>query len=269
MDKGLGFFLPFFINLGWLGNWLFFLIALAECLPFAGTFVPGGTLIAIGGLLASRGYFNPIYLIIFISAGSIIGDYLGYGLGRWGGNWMNKKNIIKPEILVKGQSFFNKYGNKSIFFGRFIGVTRSALPFIAGAARMKTGPFLLWTSIGSIIFAGFNVLLGYFSGSIIGAIVRKWSNHLSLIIIIFFIGGAAYWLIKKHGENILEYFKRQSLIFSDKLIASRPFRYLDERYPIIEELPQSEKNKEFIYGVSLWSLLLLVVYIAALILDLF
>jgi undecaprenyl-diphosphatase len=269
MNDGLNFFLPFFAKFSWLGNWLFLLIALIECVPFAGVFIPGGTLIMIGGLLASRGYFNPLNLIIFASLGAIIGDYLGYCSGRWGGNWLESKNIIKKETLEKGLIFFVKYGNKSIFWGRFIGATRAIMPFTAGASKMKTGPFLLWASISSIVFISFNVLLGYFSGSLIGAIIQKWSSQLGLLIFLLVVAGLAYWLIRKHGENVWEYFKKQSRIFTDKLMASRWFKYLDERYPAIDELPQPERNKEFIYGFFLWVILLSTIYLTALILNLF
>jgi len=269
MNNGLNFFLPFFIKFGWLGNWLFFLIALIECIPFAGGFIPGGTLITIGGLLASRGYFNPLALIIFASLGAIIGDYLGYWTGRWSGNWLESKNIVKKETLEKGRIFFVKYGNKSVFWGRFIGATRAVMPFTAGASKMKASSFLLWTSVSSLIFVSFNVLLGYFSGSLIGAIIQEWSSGLGLIIIILAAASLIYWLTKKHDQSASEYFRKQSRAFTNKLMTSRLFIYLDERYPAIDELSQAEKNKEFIYGLFLWILLLSIIYITALILNLF
>ena len=267
MDKCLNFFLSLLTKFGWLGNWLFLFIALAECVPFVGAAFPGGTLVTIGGFFAAQGYFNIWEIIIFAVIGAIIGDYLGYSLGRWGGDWLQKKGIIKTEWLEKGESFFKKYGAKSIFWGRFIGATRAFVPFIAGVGKMNQGQFFFWNASGAIFWSAYSALIGYFYGSIFGVIIRKWSHHLGYVVIIIIIIVALYWLVKKRGQNIWIYFKKQSLVFTDWLLNNRWFKRLDSRYPITEEFFKNQTSREIIFGNILWVMFLVMLYILVFFFD--
>ena len=85
----------------WLGNWLFFTLAFIESAPFVGMFIPGATLISVGGFLASQDVLNTWDIIIFATVGAIIGDFFSYSLGRWGGTWIKDKKIktIKPAYV--------------------------------------------------------------------------------------------------------------------------------------------------------------------------
>ncbi len=253
---------------GWLGNWLFLFIALIECIPFLGSVFPGGTLIFIAGFLAAHGYFNVYDVLIFATLGALIGDYSGYALGRWGGNWLRRKNIIKAELITKGETFFNKYGAPSIFWGRFIGAARAIVPFIAGSTRMRQRTFFFWNFLGAIGWAITHVTLGYFSGNIIALVIHKWSRGLGLIILgaalVFFI----YWLIKKHHQNIWRYYMRSSQKFTEKLFSLRWFQKLTGNYPIAGEILGSGIRPEKIFGAFLISFILIILYILVLALDL-
>lgn len=266
MESGFNFFLSIVKNFGWLGNWLFLFIAMVECIPFIGVIFPGGTLIYIAGFLAAQGYFAVWKVIIFATIGAIIGDYLGYSLGRWGRPWLEKRRIIKPKLLHKGEKFFTKYGNKSIFWGRFIGPTRAVVPFIAGTARMKQKSFILWSIAGSIVWSSFNAGLGYFSGNIIAIIVRKWSHKLGGALLILIIIALLYWLIRKHGQNFWLSFKKHSQLFTAKLLAGRWYTILDQRYPVISELTQTHQEEERVFGFFLAIIILIFLYILALVL---
>ena len=91
----------------WLGNWLFFILAFIESAPFIGLFVPGATLISVGGFLASQGVLSAWDIIIFATLGAIVGDFFSYSLGRWGGNWLKNKKIIRVEVIASGIQIFN------------------------------------------------------------------------------------------------------------------------------------------------------------------
>lgn len=260
------FFLSVLKNFGWLGSWLFLLIALTECIPFVGMIFPGGTLVSVGGFLAAQGYFNIWSIVVFATIGAIIGDYLGYLLGRWGRPWLEKKGFIKADWIRRGEDFFQKYGNTSVLWGRFIGPLRAVVPFTAGAARMKQRAFIPWNIAGAVGWAFFNAGLGYFSGNIISVVIRRWSHRLGWVLLLLIALGLLYWLIRKHGQSLWLNFKKQSQLFTEKLLAGRWYAILDERYPVISELTRTHAEEEKIYGYFLIVVVLLFLYVLALML---
>jgi len=269
MENGLNLFLIIIGKFGFLGNWLFLFIAMLECIPFIGGFFPGGTLISIGAFLAAQGYFNIFDILLYAICGAIVGDYLAYLSGRWGGAWLIKKNIIKPELLAKGEEFFKKYGTRSILWGRFLGATRAIIPFFAGVSKMKHRYFMLWNIAGAIIWALFAATIGYFSGNIFFVVIKKWSHKLSLVLTIVIIGGIIYWLFNKHGQSFIDYFKKQSRLFSQRIFNSRLLDILDDRYPEINEFSKTNKNQAFFFSLFLWLTALVGLYALTFILDLF
>lgn len=269
MGHNSAFFFILMGRFGWLGNWLFLFIALAECFPFFGAFFPGGTLISIGGFFAAQGYFSLEKIIIFSIIGAFTGDYLSFSLGRWGAAWLSKKNIVKAETIAKGEVFFQKYGSKSILWGRFFGATRAVIPFIAGASKMKQRTFLIWNLIGAITWSLFSACLGYFSGNILATIIRKWSHKLGFLLILMAAVWLIYWLVRKHGQSIIQYFKKQSQAFSDKLASSRLVNKLDKDKLMASELAAKNTSQEWLFGIFLWVVALATLYILTMFLDLF
>jgi len=269
MEQKISFFVFIFAKFGWLGNWLFLFIALAECIPFVGSFFPGGTLIFIASFLAAHGYLKVQDIFIFATLGAIIGDYAGYLLGRWGRPWLEKKRIFKPELIVKGEDFFRKYGNPSIFWGRFFGPLRSVIPFTAGATGMKQSNFLLWNILGALGWAAFNIGLGYFSGNIIAILLRKWSRRLGLVVALGAVLLLIYWLVKKHGQSAWQYFKLQSNCFANWLLRNNWFNRLDDNYPVVSEFFTDKKSQDKIFGLVLGLISLITLYLLTIILDIF
>ena len=254
----------------WLGDWFFFALAFIESAPFIGLFIPGATLISIGGFLASQGYFNLWNLIIFATMGAIVGDFVSYSLGRWGGDWIKDKKIINRTILNHGEKFFNKYGNKSIFWGRFFGPIRAVIPLIAGLSKMKQRPFIFWNVLSAISWAMLNVFLGYFSGTIIVSILKKWSSRLSLVIILLLTTALVYWIIKKRGQSITNSFQSSSFNFIKNLNNYNWFKMLSIRYPFIPTFFKESKHpEEKLFGGLLAFTFLTFIYILTIILDVF
>jgi len=254
----------------WLGNWLFFILAFIESAPFIGLFVPGATLISVGGFLASQGLLNAWDIIIFATLGAIFGDFFSYSLGRWGGRWLKNKKIINATLLRHGEDYFQRYGNKSVFFGRFFGPIRAVIPFIAGLSKMKSRPFIFWNILSAIGWAILNVFLGYFSGALIVAIFKKWSGRLSLILIVILAVGFVYWLIKKRGHSLSASFRASSVNFAARLNRYAWFQKLSQRYPVIPDFFKETKHAaEKLFGAWLSLLFLIFIYILTLILDIF
>lgn len=258
------------MEFAWLGNWLFFFLAFTESAPLVGVFVPGATLVTIGGFLASQGYLNPWDILLFATLGAILGDFFSYSLGRWGGEWIKEKKIINHTILLHGEQFFYKYGNTSIFWGRFFGPIRAIIPFVAGLLRMKRGPFVFWNILSAICWAILNVGAGYFSGSLIIRIFERWSKGITYILILSFIIGVFYWFIKKRGVTLVNSFRQDSLKFLSYLGNKKWFIKLNTKYEIISDFFREHKYApEKLYGSVLSFSFLIIIYILILVLDVF
>lgn len=120
-----------------------FLLAFAESLAFISLVVPSTViLIGIGGLLGASGVaFWPVWL----AAG--IGGTLGYAISYWIGlyykddvhRWWPFRS--RPELLPRGQQFFDRYGSLGVFAGHFFGPVRAVIPVVAGMCAMRQIPF--------------------------------------------------------------------------------------------------------------------------------
>jgi membrane protein DedA with SNARE-associated domain len=107
-------------------------------------------------------------VIIASSAGAIVGDNIGYVIGRTGGYRLLKRYgryiRLEENRLRLGQYLFNKHGSKVVFFGRFISVLRIFAAFLAGVNHMHWRRFLLFNALGGIIWSTLYGLAAYLLG---------------------------------------------------------------------------------------------------------
>ncbi len=158
-------------HIGRLGHWcyvVFFLGAALECSAFLGLLVPGESLILVSGFLANQGLLHLRDLIIVVTAGAIVGDSIGYELGRrLGRPWLLHYGCwvgIDSTHVEQAEAFFARHGGKTVFMGRFVGFLRALAPFVAGCSRMRYRQFLTYNAIGAVLWSGSFVLLGYAVG---------------------------------------------------------------------------------------------------------
>jgi membrane protein DedA with SNARE-associated domain len=166
------------------GHWgylLLFLSATLESSAFMGLLVPGASLVLVSGFLAARGVFATGDLIMVVALGAILGDSLGYELGRpWllrVGHWVGLRTVH----LDWSEAVFARHGGPTVLFGRFIGFLRVLAPFIAGAARMPYRHFLLYNMLGSVLWAMGCVWLGYGLGAS-WQVAERWLGRASLLV---------------------------------------------------------------------------------------
>lgn len=249
----------------YLSYWLFGILAAIESLPFLGTIIPGATLISVGAFMASQGYFN-VYLIgVYAAVGALVGDYFAYYLGTKGEVFV--KRFVPEQYLEKGRQFFEKYGNKSVFIGRFIGPLRAIVPFIAGISRMKRRPFLFWNILSSICWSALHVAIGYFSGSVVGIIFKNWSHRLSRITMALLLAVAIVWVLKKKKIIPDGFLLRWPRLLADRIIFPT-INYLSHRFILASEYFNIRENtRRFIFVAHLISAIA-AIFIAAELVDL-
>jgi undecaprenyl-diphosphatase len=171
-----------------LGHWsylIFFLGAALECSAFLGLLVPGESLVLVGGFFASLGLVDLKDLIVVVAIGAILGDSVGYELGRHLGRpWLiryGRRVGIRAAHLDRAERFFARHGGKTVFIGRFIGFLRALAPFAAGSSRMPYRSFLMFNVLGAILWASSFVLLGYFFGQS-WQLAERWIGRASAIV---------------------------------------------------------------------------------------
>lgn len=167
------FISEFLTKFSWLGGWVFLFLAFLESIPLIGLVIPGATIISIGGFLASQGYLNVWYVAFSAVSGAIIGDLLNYCLGKNNSSLIKNKKIVSQTLLNKGEKFFKEYGGVSLFLGRFLGPLKQVIPFIAGILPMKLKSFIFWDSAGILSWALGYTFFGYFSGTVIGSLLKN------------------------------------------------------------------------------------------------
>lgn len=159
---------------GYLG--IFLLIALENLFPP----IPSEVILTFGGFMTTSSEMTIVGVILAATAGSVLGAVCLYGVGRLLSVDRLETIIaaygkilrLKPEDIRKAHAWFDKYGARAVFFGRLVPLIRSLISIPAGSTRMKFLPFLLLTTLGSIIW---NTGLVYI-GAAVGA---SWETVVS------------------------------------------------------------------------------------------
>jgi len=134
----------------------------------SGVPIPGETALITAAVLASRGKLHIELVIPLAAAAAIVGDNIGYVIGRKGGRWLLERpgrfQRQRHEVLAVGEPFFERHGPKAVFLGRFLLGLRVWASWLAGATRMHWRSFLFWNAAGGICWATAVGLIAYFLG---------------------------------------------------------------------------------------------------------
>ncbi len=166
------------INVSHIGYPVLFLLVMAES---GGLPVPGETALITGGVLASTGNLSIEAVIALAATAAIVGDNLGYVVGRKGGRWLLERpgafHRQRLAVLSSGEPFFERHGPKAVFFGRFLLGLRVWASWLAGATRMPWRSFVLWNALGGICWATAIGLLAYFLGHSAGNAIKAFGIY--------------------------------------------------------------------------------------------
>ena len=134
------------------GYFVIFLVVLVECQALLGLFMPGESLVLVSGFLAAQEVFDLDVLILVIFAAAVVGDSIGYELGRQlGRSWLEEHGPrlgLRRERLDYIERFFAGHGGKSVFASHFMHIGRAITPFLAGSSRM---PYLRFLSLTRLV----------------------------------------------------------------------------------------------------------------------
>jgi membrane protein DedA with SNARE-associated domain len=134
----------------------------------SGVPLPGETALISAAVLASHNRLELPIVIMLAAAAAIVGDNLGYLVGRKGGRWLLQRPGLlarhRARVLEVGEPFFARHGPKAVFLGRWIMGLRTWAAWLAGASHMRWLPFSLWNAAGGIGWAVTIGLVAYYAG---------------------------------------------------------------------------------------------------------
>ena len=166
------------------GPWIYailFLVIFCETGLVVMPFLPGDSLLFIAGAVAAGGGMDPVLLGGLLMLAAILGDSTNYVIGRTAGEKLfsnpNSK-IFRRDYLQKTHDFYDKHGGKTVTLARFLPILRTFAPFVAGVARMPYPRFFGFSVLGTILWVGGLVTLGYFFGNV--PFIKK---NLSLLVV--------------------------------------------------------------------------------------
>lgn len=167
---------------------------------------PGETMLLIAAIYAGTTHHLSIPLVIASAAlGAILGDNLGFWVGREGGYRLLRRYgryiRLDERKLKLGQYLFQKHGNKVVFFGRFVAVLRAWAAFLAGTNRMHWSSFLLYNALGGIVWATIFGLGGYFLGNKVHQLTGPVGIVALVLAAIILIG---FYIFLRRNEKRLE-----------------------------------------------------------------
>lgn len=179
------------------GLWLILFVVFAETGLFFGFFLPGDSLLFVAGIysapLASQifesnnEWLNLGILFVFISAAGILGNYVGYYIGKKVGPAMYywKDNLLfKKKYLVQAQEFYEKHGGRAIVIARFIPIVRTFAPIVAGIVNMDKKKFVYFNVAGCVAWVMSMLCAGHFLQSwILNQFQFDLKNHLEIIVL--------------------------------------------------------------------------------------
>ncbi len=161
------------------------LIVFAETGLLVGFFLPGDSLLVTAGVFAARGDLNIWTLNAVLVAAAIVGDTVGYWIGRRTGPALftrPKSLLFNPAHLRRAHDFYEKHGGKTIILARFMPIVRTFAPVVAGMAGMNYRRFVSFNVFGGFLWVVSMTLIGYFLGQF--EWVRK-NIEIVILIVIF------------------------------------------------------------------------------------
>jgi membrane-associated protein len=174
MIGSLAHFFHFLFNvqglIEWGGTLLVCVIVFIETGFFVGFFLPGDSLLVTAGVFAATGNLNLAKLLLLVPLCAIVGDQIGYWIGRKAGQALYRREdsfVFRKRHLERAHQFYEKYGGKTVILARFVPIVRTFCPPVAGAAMMPYGRYLAFDVAGGIVWVGSMILGGYSLGSVI------------------------------------------------------------------------------------------------------
>ncbi len=191
------------------GYWVILIAAMLESTPVFGLLIPGQVIVILGGFFAKTGILD-LGDVLWVSAlGAIVGDGIGYFLGRkYGHSFITRYGryfFFRDKQYHATQKLMRQHSGKTLVLGRFASLTRAFAPFVAGSTRVPFLTFLVYNIIGGVSWAVSFVLLGYVFGASYEVTSKYIGRFVVIAIILSILFMYAYRFINKRKRIFEKY----------------------------------------------------------------
>ena len=159
--------------------------------------VPGETAVIFAGLAAATGRLSIVLVIVVASAGAIIGDNIGFMIGRKGGRKLLERpgrfEAERRRVLEIGDPFFERHGGKAVFLGRWITGLRVWTSWLAGASEMTWPTFVVWNALGGICWSTSVALAAYYGGTGVEKVFSNIGLYGVIVVGVLVVALGGWW----------------------------------------------------------------------------
>ena len=169
--------------------------------------LPGETSLVAAGALAARsaGGLSIVAVIAVAAAAAIVGDNVGFTLGRHGGRWLLTREGrfagARQGYLVRGDAFFERHGPKAVFLARWLPGLRVVGAWLAGTNGMRRRTFFLWNALGGIAWATSVGIAAYLLGQAAGGLFRTF-GIAGLALVAVAAAGVGLWHLRRRRAGL-------------------------------------------------------------------
>ena len=188
--------------LDWYAQYGYWAVFVPVFLETAGLPLPGETSLLFAGVASSTGRIDVVWVIVVGASAAILGDNVGYAIGRFGGRRLVMRLAHIGGIeksLAWGEDYFQRRGGITVFFARWLPGLRIFGAWIAGMVHMKWWKFALWNAAGGICWTTSVVLLGHFFGKSIHVVERVLG--IGGVVALVAVAVAALVLWRRHEKG--------------------------------------------------------------------
>jgi membrane protein DedA with SNARE-associated domain len=167
--------------------------------------VPGETSLILAAGLAAAGKLQIWLVIVIAVAAAIVGDNIGYFIGRKLGREVleapgpfekHRKNLLKH-----GDRFFNRWGDRAVFFGRWVSIARVVVAWMAGINEMRFPHFFFWNALGGITWATAVSLVVYYGGQGAKDVITKVGIYGAIALGVVLVAGLVFMKVRERRRH--------------------------------------------------------------------
>jgi membrane protein DedA with SNARE-associated domain len=182
------------------------LLVFGEAAFFVGFVLPGEAAVLLGGFLASQGRLDVTTLVIVVVLSAILGDTVGYEVGKHLGPRVLRLRILRKHRsrLENAQQLLRRRGGPAVFLGRWTAFFRAVMPGIAGLSRMRYPTFLIWNAAGGVAWGITFSLVGYFAGASYEKVASTIGEGTAVVVAVLVIAGLGVWWVRRRRREARE-----------------------------------------------------------------
>jgi membrane protein DedA with SNARE-associated domain len=166
--------------------------------------LPGELTLVSASLLAATGAFSPWWVAVAAATGAIVGDSVGYTVGRHGGRSLLERlgrrfpKHLGPPHMMRAENTFAKWGVWAVFFGRFVALLRILAGPLAGALKVPYAKFLVANASGGIVWAFGTTFAIYYLGQAAEEYLKDFSWAALVVAVLAGLGSTWYFKRRAH-----------------------------------------------------------------------